>query len=150
MVATLLGYGADVICPRLALETVAHLAANDKVGGDRPSPEEAQRRLLRALEDGVLKVMSKMGISDVASYRGARLFEAVGLDRRLCRRFFGGTPSAIGGIGLDRLEREALDRLAASEAREAGARESRLLQVPQGRRAARDRPRRGRGAASRA
>jgi len=116
MVATLVGYGADVICPRLALETVAQLAASDKVGGDRPTPDEAQRRLLRALEDGVLKVMSKLGISDVASYRGARLFEAVGLDRRLCRRFFGSTPSAIGGIGLDRLEREALERLAASEA----------------------------------
>jgi glutamate synthase (ferredoxin) len=116
MVATLVGYGADVVCPRLALETVAHLASVDKVGGDRPSPDEAQARLLRALEDGVLKVMSKLGISDVASYRGARLFEAVGLDRRLCRRFFGETHSAIGGIGLDRLEREALDRLAASEA----------------------------------
>jgi glutamate synthase (ferredoxin) len=116
MVATLVGYGADVICPRLALETVAQLAAADKLGGDRPAPDEAQRRLLRALEDGVLKVMSKLGISDVASYRGARLFEAVGLDRRLCRRFFGGTPSAVGGIGLDRLERDALERLAASEA----------------------------------
>ncbi len=116
MVATLVGYGADVVCPRLALETVAHQAAIDKVGGDRPSPEEAQRRLLGAFEDGVLKVMSKMGIADVSSYRGARLFEAVGLDRRLCKRFFGGTHSAIGGIGLDRLEREALGRLEASEA----------------------------------
>ncbi|HJU48622.1 MAG TPA: glutamate synthase-related protein, partial [Gaiellaceae bacterium] len=116
MVATLLGYGADAICPRLALETVAALAAGDKVGGDRPAPDEAQRRLLAALEDGVLKVMAKMGISDVASYRGARLFEAVGLDRRLCRRFFAGTPSAIGGVGLDRLQQDALDRLAAAEA----------------------------------
>ena len=116
MLATLLGYGTDAICPRLALETVAHLAAIDKVGGDRPSPDEAQRRLLAALEDGVLKVMAKMGISDVASYRGARLFEAVGLDRRLARRFFGGTHSAIGGIGLDRLEHEALARLAAANA----------------------------------
>jgi glutamate synthase domain-containing protein 2/glutamate synthase domain-containing protein 1/glutamate synthase domain-containing protein 3 len=116
MVAALLGYGADVVCPRLALQTVAHLAANDKVGGDRPDPAEAQRRLLHALEDGVLKVMSKMGISDVASYRGARLFEAVGLDRRLCRRFLGGTPSSVGGVGLDRLQQEALDRLAASQA----------------------------------
>ena len=116
MVAALVGYGADVVCPRLALLTVAQLAAADKVGGDRPDPAEAQRRLLRALEDGVLKVMSKMGISDVASYRGARLFEAVGLDRRLCRRFLGGTPSGVGGIGLDRLEREALERLAASAA----------------------------------
>ena len=84
------------------------------MGGDRPSPEDAQRRLLAALEDGVLKVMSKMGISDVASYRGARLFEAVGLDHVLCDRFFGGTPSPIGGIGLDRLEADALARLAAS------------------------------------
>ena len=112
MVAALLGYGADAICPRLALETVAALAAADKVGGDRPSPEEAQRRLLAALEDGVLKVMSKLGISDVASYRGARLFDAVGLDRSLCERYLGGTPSAIGGAGVERLEREALDRLA--------------------------------------
>jgi glutamate synthase (ferredoxin) len=116
MVATLVGYGADVVCPRLALATVAGLAAADKVGGDRPDPVEAQRRLLHALEDGVLKVMSKMGIADVASYRGARLFEAVGLDRRLCRRFLGGTPSAVSGVGLDRLEREALERLAASRA----------------------------------
>jgi glutamate synthase (ferredoxin) len=116
MVATLLGYGADAICPRLALESVAQLAAVDKIGGDRPDPEEAQRRLLAALEDGVLKVMSKMGISDVASYRGARLFEAVGLDHVLCERWFGGTPSPVGGIGLDRLERDALDRLAAAGA----------------------------------
>ena len=114
MVATLLGYGADAICPRLALESVARLAADDKVGGDRPTPEDAQRRLLAALEDGVLKVMSKMGISDVASYRGARLFEAVGLDHVLCDRFLGGTPSPVGGVGLDRLEADALARLAAS------------------------------------
>lgn len=114
MVATLIGFGADALCPRLALETVARLAATDKVGGDRPSPEEAQRRLLAAFEDGVLKVMSKLGIADVASYRGARLYDALGLDRRLCRRFFGGVSSAIGGIGLRQLEREALDRLTAS------------------------------------
>ena len=116
MIATLLGFGADAICPRLALETVAGLAASDKVGGDRPSPEEAQRRLLTALEDGVLKVMSKLGISDVASYRGARLFDAVGLDRGLCDRYLAGTPSAVGGIGLGRIERDALDRLEASAA----------------------------------
>jgi glutamate synthase (ferredoxin) len=115
MVATLLGFGADAICPRLALETVAALAAGDKIGGDRPEPEEAQRRLLAALEEGVLKVMSKMGIADVASYRGARLFDAIGLDRLLCERFFGGTPSAVGGIGLERLGSQALDRLAASK-----------------------------------
>jgi glutamate synthase domain-containing protein 2/glutamate synthase domain-containing protein 1/glutamate synthase domain-containing protein 3 len=115
-IACLLGYGADAICPRLALETVAHMAADDKVGGDRPSPAEAQRRLLAALEEGVLKVMSKMGISDVSSYRGARLFEAVGLDRTLCAELLAGTPSAIGGARLERFEREALARLEASKA----------------------------------
>jgi len=115
-IACLLGYGADAICPRLALETVARLAADDRLGGDRPSPAEAQRRLLAGLEEGVLKVMSKMGISDVASYRGARLFEAVGLDRHLCRSLLGGTPSALGGAGLARFEREALARLEASRA----------------------------------
>ena len=115
-IACLIGYGADAICPRLALETVAALAADDRIGGDRPSPDDAQRRLLAALEEGVLKVMSKMGISDVMSYRGARLFEAVGLDRNLCREYLGDTPSAIGGARLERFEREALDRLAASRA----------------------------------
>jgi glutamate synthase (ferredoxin) len=113
-IACLLGYGADAICPRLALETVAHLAVEDRIGGDRPSSDEAQRRYLAALEEGVLKVMSKMGISDVASYRGARLFEAVGLDRHLCRDLLGGTPSAIGGRGLERFEHDALERLDAS------------------------------------
>ena len=113
-IACLLGYGADAVCPRLALETVAHLAAEDRIGGDRPSPAEAQGRLFSALEEGVLKVMSKMGISDVASYRGARLFDAVGLQRLLCRDLLGGTPSAIGGASLERFEREALERLRAS------------------------------------
>ncbi len=113
-IACLLGYGADAISPRLALETVARQAGKDRIGGDRPSPEEAQRRLLAGLEEGVLKVMSKMGISDVASYRGARLFEAVGLDRNLCRDYLGNTPSAIGGARLERFEQEALERLAAS------------------------------------
>ena len=115
-IACLLGYGADAICPRLALETVAQLAANDRIGGDRPAPDEAQRRLFAAFEEGVLKVMSKMGIADVASYRGARLFDAVGLDRTLCREYLGGTPSALGGARLDRFEREALERLETSRA----------------------------------
>ena len=115
-IACLIGYGADAICPRLALETVAHMAAADKVGADRPLPAEAQRRLLAALEEGVLKVMSKMGISDVSSYRGARLFEAIGLDRTLCAELLAGTPSAIGGARLERFEREALARLEASRA----------------------------------
>jgi glutamate synthase (ferredoxin) len=113
-VACLLGYGAEAICPRLALETVAALAAADKLGGDRPSPEEAQRRFRAAIEDGVLKVMSKMGVSDLASYCGAQLFETVGLAHEVIDRCFPGTPSPVGGIGFAELEREALARLGAT------------------------------------
>ncbi len=112
--ACLLGYGADAICPRLALETVAALAAADKLGGDHPSPAEAQIRFQEAIEDGVLKVMSKMGISDLASYRGAQVFEAIGLAHEVVERFFRGTPAPIGGIGFAELEQEALERLRAA------------------------------------
>src|SRR5262249_30367442 len=91
--ACLLRYGADAVCPRLALETVAALAAADKLGGDQPSPAEAQLRYREAVEDGVLKIMSKMGIADVASYRGGQIFEAVGLARDVVDVCLTGTPS---------------------------------------------------------
>ena len=71
---------------------VAAIAAADKLGGDRPSPAEAQHRFRQRVEDGVLKVMSKMGISDVASYRGAQIFEALGLAPEVVDRCFVGTP----------------------------------------------------------
>ena len=132
-VACLLGYGADAVCPRLALETIAALAAADRLGGDQPSPDEAQRRFRDAVEDGVLKVMAKMGIADVASYRGAQLFDALGLAHEVVDLCFTGTPSPLGGIGFDELERELRSRLGGREAREPG-----LRQVPAGRRAARD------------
>ncbi len=112
--ACLLGFGAEAICPRLALQTVAALAEADRIGGDRPSPAEAQLRLKQAIEDGVLKVMSKMGISDVASYCGAQIFEALGLDRELVESAFPGTPSAVGGIGLAELEAETIARARAA------------------------------------
>jgi len=112
--ACLLGYGADAICPRLALETLAALAGVDKIGGDHPSPVEAQLRFRRAVEEGVLKVMSKMGISDVASYRGAQLFDTLGLDQEVVDAYFGGTPAPVGGVGLAELERECLARVAAA------------------------------------
>ncbi len=108
-VACLLGYGAEAISPRLALETVAALAAGDKLGNDRPSPEEAQLRFRRAIEDGVLKVMSKMGISDVASYCGAQLFDIVGLADEVVQRCFEGTSSAVGGLGFAELEQDVLE-----------------------------------------
>jgi glutamate synthase domain-containing protein 2/glutamate synthase domain-containing protein 1/glutamate synthase domain-containing protein 3 len=114
--ACLLGYGADAICPRLALDTVAAMAAADRLGGDHPQPEEAQRRFREAVEDGVLKIMSKMGISDVASYRGAQIFEAIGLAREVVDRCFPGTPCPVGGIGFAELEREARARHSAAYA----------------------------------
>ncbi len=111
--ACLLGYGAEAICPRLALETVAALAAADRVGGDRPSPAEAQARFRAAIEDAVLKVMSKMGISDVAAYCGAQVFDVLGLAPEVVDLCFRGTHSPVGGIGFAELERELVDARAA-------------------------------------
>ena len=113
-VACLLGFGAEAVCPRLALQTIAALAEDDRIGGDRPSPAEAQARFKQSIEDGVLKVMSKLGISDIASYCGAQAFEALGLDGDLVEAAFPGTPWSIGGIGLDELEAETIARAAAA------------------------------------
>jgi glutamate synthase (ferredoxin) len=110
--ACLLGYGAEAICPRLALETVAALADGDRLGGDHPSPADAQARYVDAVEKGVLKVLSKMGISEVASYTGAQIFEAVGLGHEVIDRAFRDTPSTIGGVGFGDLERELVERAA--------------------------------------
>jgi glutamate synthase domain-containing protein 2/glutamate synthase domain-containing protein 1/glutamate synthase domain-containing protein 3 len=101
--AALLGYGADAICPRLTLTTVAALAPGDEAAA-------AQDRYLHALEEGVFKVMSKMGISVLDAYRGAQIFEAVGLDDEVVEACFAGTASPLGGIGFDELARDALDR----------------------------------------
>ncbi|MDF2744465.1 MAG: hypothetical protein K0S88_5842, partial [Actinomycetia bacterium] len=106
--AALLGYGADAICPRLTLATVAGLAPADAAA--------AQDRYRDALEEGVFKVMSKMGISVLDAYRGAQIFEAVGLDDEVVDLCFAGTPSPLGGIGLDELARDALDRHQAGQA----------------------------------
>jgi glutamate synthase domain-containing protein 2/glutamate synthase domain-containing protein 1/glutamate synthase domain-containing protein 3 len=108
--ACLLGYGADAVCPRLALETVASLAADDKLGGDHPSPAEAQLRFKESIESGVLKIMAKMGIAELASYRGAQIFEAIGLAPDVVCTCLRGTPSSVGGIGFAELERELLAR----------------------------------------
>lgn len=99
-VALLIGYGAAAVNPYLAMESVEDLVrAGTFVQG--VEPERAIRNLIHALGKGVLKVMSKMGISTVASYRGAQVFEAVGLDRDFVAAYFDGTSSRIGGVGLD-------------------------------------------------
>jgi len=87
-----LGYGADAICPRLALETVALEADNDDA--DVVS-YEAQSRFQSAIEEGVLKILSKMGIATVDSYRGAQIFEVIGLGTEVVDLCFAGTPTAV-------------------------------------------------------
>ncbi|HKE77008.1 MAG TPA: glutamate synthase-related protein [Acidimicrobiales bacterium] len=106
--ATLLGFGADAICPRLALATVA--AEADKVDdGDLTSPE-AQSRFQAAVEAGVLKILSKMGICTVDSYRGAQIFEVVGLAPEVVDACFTGTPNVVGGVGWEVLGEDVLAR----------------------------------------
>jgi glutamate synthase (NADPH/NADH) large chain len=106
-IALLIGYGAAAVNPYLALDLVRELVAQGRVAGP---VDAAVARYVHAIEDGLLKVMSKMGISTIQSYRGAQIFEAVGLDRELVDRHFTGTPSRIGGIGLAELGAEALER----------------------------------------
>ena len=107
-VAALLGYGADAICPRLALETVAAEADADD-DADVVSPE-AQNQFQSAIEEGVLKILSKMGISTVDSYRGAQVFEVIGLGAEVVEMCFAGTPSIVGGIGWQALGEDVLAR----------------------------------------
>ena len=103
-VALLIGYGAAAVNPYLAMESVENLARAGRVPG--VSAEKAVRNLVKALGKGVLKVMSKMGISTVASYRAAQVFEAVGLAQDTVDRWFTGTTSRLGGVGLEVLAQE--------------------------------------------
>ncbi|HEX6568572.1 MAG TPA: glutamate synthase-related protein, partial [Acidimicrobiales bacterium] len=107
-VATLLGYGADAICPRLALATVA-AEADRSDDADLTSPE-AQGRFQAAVEAGVLKILSKMGICTVDSYRGAQIFEVVGLAPEVVDACFTGSPNVVGGIGWHELGEDVLAR----------------------------------------
>ncbi len=103
-VALLIAFGASAVNPYLAMETVENLA---RTGGiDGVTPERAVANLIRALGKGVLKIMSKMGISTVASYAGSQVFEAVGLSQDLIDDYFTGTTSILGGVGLDIIEQE--------------------------------------------
>jgi glutamate synthase (NADPH/NADH) large chain/glutamate synthase (ferredoxin) len=117
--ATLIGYGASAVNPYLTLETLDELVVEGRIGanGGQPSPEELNDRLeqaaqnfVKAVGKGLLKTISKMGISTIQSYRGAQIFEAVGLARELVDAHFTGTASRIGGVGIDVLAQEALAR----------------------------------------
>ncbi|MFE5122491.1 glutamate synthase large subunit [Streptomyces sp. NPDC056669] len=108
-VALLIGYGAAAVNPYLAMESVEDLV---RAGTFLPGVEAdtAIKNLIKALGKGVLKVMSKMGISTVASYRGAQVFEAVGLDESFVDTYFHGTATKIGGAGLDVVAKEVAAR----------------------------------------
>jgi glutamate synthase (NADPH/NADH) large chain len=98
-VAVLLGYGAAAVNPYLAMESVESLVRTGYITDI--TPEKAVKNLIKALGKGVLKIMSKMGISTVSSYSGAQTFEAVGLSQDFIDAFFTGTVSKLGGVGLD-------------------------------------------------
>jgi glutamate synthase (NADPH/NADH) large chain len=106
--ALVIGAGATTVNPYLALETLAERHAAGVFEAD--SLEEATQNYKGALEGGMLKIMSKMGISVVSSYRGGLMFEAVGLSRALVDEFFPGVPSRISGVGLKSLERKQMRR----------------------------------------
>jgi len=108
-VALLIGYGASAVNPYLAMETVENMA-RDGVYLPGVEPQTAVTNLVKALGKGVLKVMSKMGVSTVASYTGAQIFEAIGLSQDLVDEYFTGTTSRLGGVGLDVLAEEVRQR----------------------------------------
>ncbi|MGH2855318.1 MAG: glutamate synthase central domain-containing protein, partial [Solirubrobacteraceae bacterium] len=119
--ATLIGYGVSAVNPYLMLETLDELvslgliaaSANGaaQAGGPAPlSSAQAAQNVVKAIDKGLLKTISKMGISTIQSYRSAQIFEAVGLSRELIDRHFTGTASRIGGVGLLELAQEALER----------------------------------------
>ncbi len=104
--ALLIGYGASAINPYLAFETIQDLKLRNLLPA-KVSAEYAEKNFIKAINKGLLKTFSKMGISTLQSYRGAQVFEAVGLNKQLVDAYFSGTESRIEGVGLDVLAREA-------------------------------------------
>ena len=107
-VALLIGYGAAAVNPYLAIESVEDLARHGVYTS--VEPEQAVTNVIKALGKGVLKVMSKMGVSTVASYTGAQIFEALGLSREVVDRYFTGTTSKLGGVTLEQIAAEVHQR----------------------------------------
>ncbi|CAB4818879.1 unannotated protein [freshwater metagenome] len=108
--ALLIGYGAGAVNPYLAFESIEGMITNGDFGLAGADPKKALKSYIKACGKGVLKVMSKMGVSTVASYTGAQIFEAIGLGKELVAEYFSGTVSRIGGIGLDELAKEVAIR----------------------------------------
>ena len=106
--ALLVGFGAAAVNPYMAFESIDDMIATGLLEG--VTPRQAHKNYIKSASKGVLKVMSKMGVSTVASYTGAQIFEAIGLDASVIDRYFTGTASRIGGVNLDILAREVLAR----------------------------------------
>jgi glutamate synthase (NADPH/NADH) large chain len=121
--ATLIGYGASAVNPWLAIETITDLHATGKVDPSL-TLETAVEHYVTAIRKGLLKVMSKMGISTIRSYKSAQIFEAVGLADAFVQRWFPGTPSRIGGVGVAEIARETLERHRAAFERDEVERET--------------------------
>jgi len=111
-VALLIGYGASAVNPYLAMETAEELVRSGMITG--LTGEKAVKNLIKALGKGVLKIMSKMGISVVGSYAGAQAFEAVGLSQEFVDQYFTGTTSLLGGVGIEVVAAENASRHAAA------------------------------------
>ncbi|MFM1973387.1 MAG: hypothetical protein RLZZ345_471, partial [Actinomycetota bacterium] len=107
-VAALIGYGAAAVNPYLAMETAEQMVRNKQLVG--VTFEQASKNLIYGLGKGVLKIMSKMGISTVSSYSGAQVFEAIGLNQEFIDTYFTGTTSQLGGIGIEVIHEEILSR----------------------------------------
>jgi glutamate synthase (NADPH/NADH) large chain len=107
--ALLVGYGASAINPYLAFESLADML-NEKMLPEDLTLDKAYYNYIKAVNKGLLKTMSKMGISTLQSYRGAQIFEAVGLNSEVINKYFTGTPSRIGGVKLDVIAEEAIAR----------------------------------------
>jgi len=107
-VALLIGYGAACVNPYLAMESAEDLVLQGVITGI--TPEKAVKNLIKSLGKGVLKVMSKMGISTIASYTGAQVFEAIGLSQEVVDEYFVGTTSRLGGVSLDIIAEETIAR----------------------------------------
>ena len=107
--ALLVGYGAGAINPYLAFDSIAAMCG-DLTLGEGTTPAQAGAKYVKALKKGILKIMSKMGISTLGSYQGAQIFEAIGIDQTVIDRYFSGTASRVRGVGLLEVAEEALAR----------------------------------------
>lgn len=106
--ALLIGYGATAVNPYLAFQTIEHMVKEGEITGI--TVKKAKENYIEALNHGLLKILSKMGICTLQSYHGAQIFEALGLNREFIDNYFEGTPSRIGGVGVDVIAEEVLIR----------------------------------------